>query len=99
MFRSLINQLTTLILISIFCLISSPAYSGDVGSLIEVTPTVNEYAFNVVKPILDSYGNKDRLSQLIKVSEVMTDPKLGVQTNTIEPGKFIIYDHYCPVNR
>ena len=92
MFRSLIDQLTTLILIFIFCLISSPAYSGDVGSLIEVTPTVNEYAFNVVKTILDSYRNKDRLSQLIKASEVMTDSKLGVQTNTIEPGKFIIYD-------
>jgi len=28
----------------------------------------------------------------LKVSEIITDPELGVQTNAIEPSKFIIYD-------
>jgi hypothetical protein len=92
MTKILIHQPVTLILISLFCLISSSAYSKDAGSLIEVTPTIKEYAFNVVKPILDSYDKKDRLSQLLKVSEIITDSELGVQTNAIEPSKFIIYD-------
>ena len=92
MTKNLISQLVTLILISLFCLIFSPAYSKNAGSLIEVTPTVKEYAFNVVKPILDSYSKKDELSQLLKVSEIIADSELGVQTNSIEPSKFIIYD-------
>ena len=53
---------------------------------------VKDYAFNVVKPVLDSYHKKDKLSQLVKVSEIITDSELGVQTNAIEPSKFIIYD-------
>lgn len=92
MIRNLISQLVTLILISLFCLIFTPAYSQDAGFLIGATPTVKAYAFNVVKPILDSYSKKDQLSQLLKVSEIITDSKLGVQTNAIEPSKFIIYD-------
>ncbi|GAB6905033.1 hypothetical protein JCM12296A_08670 [Desulfosarcina cetonica] len=92
MIKKLITQSVTLILISLFCLVVSPAYSKDAGSLIEVTPIVKEYAFNVVKPVLDSYGKKDKLSQLLKVSEIMTDHILGVQINTIEPRTFIIYD-------
>jgi hypothetical protein len=67
-------------------------YSKDAGSLIEVTPAVKEYAYNVVKPILDSYDKQDALSQLLKVSEIITDSELGVQTNAIEPSKYIIYD-------
>ena len=73
-------------------MVSSPAYSKDAGSLIEVTPIVKEYAFNVVKPILDSYSKKDKLSQLLKVSEIIANSEHGVQTNTIEPSTFIIYD-------
>jgi hypothetical protein len=92
MIKKLISQSFTLILISLFCLIFSPAYSKGAGSLIEVTPTVKGYAFNVVKPILDSYSKKDKLSQLLKVSEILTDAEIGVQTNAIEPSKFIIYD-------
>jgi len=92
MIKNPISQSVTLILISLFCLIFSPAYSKDAGSLIEVTPIVKEYAFNVVKPILDSYSKKDKLSQLLKVSKIITDSELGVRTNSIEPSKFIIYD-------
>lgn len=92
MIKNLINQSVALILVSLLCSIFSPAYSKDAGSLIEVTPTVKEYAFNVVKPILDSYNKKDKLSQLMKVSEIITDSKIGLQTNAVEPSKFIIYD-------
>ena len=86
------SQLVALILISHFCMVFSLAYAEGSGSLIEVTPIVEEYAFNVVKPNLDTYNKKDRLSQLLKVSEIMTDSELGVQVNAIEPSKFIIYD-------
>jgi hypothetical protein len=92
MIKKLISQLFTLILITFFCLIFSPAYSKDVGSLIEVTPVVKKYAFNAVKPNLDSFSKNDKLSQLLKVSEIITDSELGVQTYAIEPSKFIIYD-------
>lgn len=92
MIKKLISQSVTLILISLFCLIFSPAYAKDVGSLVEVTPAVKEYAFNVVKPVLDSYSKKDKLSQLLKVSEIITDSELGVRKNAIEPSTFIIYD-------
>jgi hypothetical protein len=64
----------------------------NTGSLVAATPAVKEYAFGVVKPILDSYDKKDRLSQLLKVSEIINDPKIGIQTNSIKPGTFIIYD-------
>lgn len=92
MIKKLICQSVTFILISLCYTVLSTAYSKDTGSLIEVTPIVKEYAFNVVKPILDSYNKKDLLSQLLKVSEIITDSDLGVQTNAIEPSKFIIYD-------
>ena len=87
-----IGQLVTLILVSLFCSFFSNAYSKDAGSLIAVTPTVKEYALNVVKPVLDAYGRKDELSRLLQLSKIITDPELGVQTNAIEPSKFIIYD-------
>ena len=92
MIKKLINQSVVLILVSLFCLVFTHAYSQNTGSLIEVTPIVEEYAYKVVKPILDSYDKKDKLSQLLKVSEIITDSKLGVQTNAIDPNKFIIYD-------
>ncbi len=90
--KKLINRIFLLVLIPLSCLISSPAFSEDTGSLIAVTPAIEEYAFNIIKPILESYSKKDTLSQLLKVSEIITDSELGVQTNAMEPSKFIIYD-------
>lgn len=87
-----IYQLIKAFLIVLICILSTPAYSSDAGSLISVTPEIENYACNVVKPVLDSYDKKDKLSQLLKVSEVITDPELGVQTNALEPGTFIVYD-------
>lgn len=85
--------------ISLFCflallliLLSFPASSKAVESLISVTPAIKAYALNTVKPVLDSYEKKDELSQLLKVSEIITDSKLGVHINAIEPGRFIIYE-------
>lgn len=92
MIKNTLRQLATLTLIFLFCSSFSNAYSKDEGSPIEVTPIVKKYAFNVVKPNLDAYGKKDTLSQLLKVSEIMTDSELGVHTNAIEPSTFIIYD-------
>ena len=92
MTQKILNQSVALILIFLYCSVVSPAYSKDAGSLIEVTPAVRAYAFNVVKPVLDFYDDKDELSQLSKVSEIITDPEIGVQINAIEPSKFIIYD-------
>jgi len=92
MIKNTLRELATLALIFLFCSIFSNAYSKDAGSLIEVTPIVKKYAFNVVKPNLDSYDKKDKLSQLVKVSEIISDSELGVQTNAIKPSKFIIYD-------
>ena len=92
MTKKSLGQLVRFISMFLFCSISLPAYATDAGSLIEVTPAVKEYAFNIVKPVLDSYGKQDELSQLLKVSQIITDPELGVQTNAIAPSKFIIYD-------
>ena len=87
-----INQICLFVLISLSCMIPSPAFSENAGSLIKITPAIEAYAFNVIKPALESYYKKDTLSQLLKVSQIITDSELGVQTNAIEPSKFIIYD-------
>ena len=92
MIKKPIHQIFLLVLILLFSSISSPAFSEDAESLIAVTPAIEEYALNVVKPILESYSKKNTLSQLLKVSEIIIDSELGVQTNAIEPSKFIIYD-------
>lgn len=92
MIKNVISQTVALILISLFCFVCTPAYSEASESLIAVTPAVKEYAFNVVKPILDSYSKKDKLSRLLKVSEIITDSEFGVQINAVKPSTFIIYD-------
>lgn len=70
---------------------SEPSSSTNI-SLIEVTPNVMEYASGIIKPVISSLPKKDKLSVLLKVSEVLRDPLLGIGTNTIAPGNFIIYD-------
>ena len=92
MIERAISIIFLLILIYLFILSSTLVFSQDTGSLIAVTPEIKEYALNVVKPVLISYNKKDKLSQLLKLSAIITDSKLGVQTNAIEPSTFIIYD-------
>lgn len=70
---------------------SGPPLSKNI-SLIEVTPNVTEYASGIVKPVISSLPKKDKLSVLLKVSEVLRDPLVGIDTNTIAPSNFILYD-------
>ncbi|EHP87341.1 hypothetical protein GeomeDRAFT_1427 [Geobacter metallireducens RCH3] len=57
-----------------------------------VTPAVMDYAVNTVKPVLDASPDKDRLSQLLKVVDVLKDPKMGVDVNRIAPDAYFIYN-------
>lgn len=61
-------------------------------SLIQVTPDVTEYAYSTVKPVIASHPEKDRLSLLLKVSEILNDPVTGIGKNKIAPDDFMIYD-------
>ena len=70
----------------------APVLSDDQSSLIEVTPGVLEYATGTVKPLIDSHPKRDKLSLLLKVADILIDPKTGIHTNSMEPGDFIIYD-------
>jgi len=76
----------------LFVISSTIVFSDDDVSLLEVTPAIRDYAINSVKPILDSYARKDKLSLLLKISEILIDPKIGVHTNGIKPSNYIIYD-------
>ncbi len=80
------------IFVLILVFYSRPAFTKDDVSLLEVTPTIRDYAINTVKPVLDSYSKKDKLSQFLKVSAVLIDPEIGIHTNEIKPSKYIIYD-------
>ncbi len=60
--------------------------------LIEVTADIREYADGTVRPIITSYSKKDRLSLLLKVSEILNDPVTGISANKIAPGDYIVYD-------
>lgn len=80
-------------LLIFFCVfVSTTAFSSEDSSLIEVTPGIREYAVGTVKPVLDSCSQKDRLSLLLKVCDVLIDPKIGIHTNEIKPSTYIIYD-------
>jgi len=68
------------------------AFSDEHPSPIQVTPAIREYAISTVKPALDACEEKDPLSLLLKVSEVLTDPETGVHKNAVNPGRFMIYD-------
>lgn len=83
----------SVLLLIFFCVfISTTAFSSEDASLIEVTPGIREYAIGTVKPVLDSCSEKDRLSLLLKVCDVLIDPELGIHTNEIKPSTYIIYD-------
>jgi hypothetical protein len=92
MIHKLLKYLSLLLLIFILVLPSVPAFSKDTVSLVDVTPEVIEYATGTVKPILDSFSTTDRLSLLLKVSDILIDPEAGVQINSINPGTYIVYD-------
>jgi hypothetical protein len=90
LFKSKKYFFSTLVLI--FVSSSTLAFSNDDVSLIQVTPDIRDYAVNTVKPVLDSYARKDKLSLLLKISDILIDPEIGVHTNGIKPSNYIIYD-------
>lgn len=72
--------------------IQSLKHKNKKEELIEVTPDIKDYVSNVVKPILDSYPEKDKLSVLIKVSNILIDESAGVNIHSINPKSYIFYD-------
>lgn len=80
-------------LISFSCAASPPQSSiKDNESLVEVTPDVMEYVSQTVSPVIAAYPKKDKLSVLLKISEILIDPEIGVDVNRIKPSTYIIYD-------
>ena len=59
----------------------SDVAARDMELRLAVTPAVMDYAVNTIKPVLDASPDKDRLSQLLKVVDVLKDPKTGVDAN------------------
>jgi hypothetical protein len=83
---------TFLILISLCVFSPRFSFSEQELSLLSVTPRIREYAINTVEPVLDSCAKRDRLSVLLKISDILISSELGIHTNEIEPSTFIIYD-------
>lgn len=81
-----------LMLVLFFVISSTLAFSNDDVSLLEVTPGIRDYTINTVKPVLDSYARKDKVSLLLKISDILIDPEEGVHINGIKPSNYIIYD-------
>ena len=79
------------IMITICLSTVSPAFSEDKESLLKVTPSIMEYSVNTVKPVLDSSPKRDKLSLFLKVVDILTDPKIGVGANQVNPREYFIY--------
>jgi hypothetical protein len=92
------NYISKLFYLFIFCISFSCAASPPPSSikdnkpLVEVTPDVMEYVSHTVSPVIAAYPKKDKLSLLLKVSEILIDPEIGVDVNRIKPSTYIIYD-------
>ena len=79
-------------LINAACLIvATPAFSEDSESMLTVTPAIMEYSVNTVKPILDSSPDRDKLSLLLKVVDILNDSKTGIHSNQIKPNDYFTY--------
>ena len=87
-----LKALLSLLVWILLCSYVTPAFSNEHGSLIGVTPGVREYATHTVKPDLDNCTKKDRLSLLLKVSDVLIHSETGIQKNAIDPSTYMIYD-------
>ena len=92
------NNITVLLTILFAVLLCSTAsvqslkHNDSKENLIEVTPVVKDYAFNIVKPVLDTHPEKDKLSGLIKISNILIDESTGANKNSIKPSRYIYYD-------
>ena len=72
--------------------VQSSNHDNSKDNLIEVTPIVQDYASDVVKPVLYSYPKNDELSVLIKISKTLADKNIGVNINSIKPSSYIYYN-------
>lgn len=70
---------------------ASPAFPQSQEAMLDVTPSVVEYATKTVKPALDACEKRDVLSLLLKVSEVLHDPEKGISLNKIPPSDYFVY--------
>lgn len=70
---------------------SSNTRPNEIESRLDVTPIIMEYAVKTVKPILDSSPDRDQLSLLLKVVDILRDPKTGIDANHIAPDDYFIY--------
>lgn len=92
------KYLSKLFYLFIFCVFfscaASPHFSSnkDNESLVEVTPNIREYVSHTVSPVIAAYPKNDKLSLLLKVSEILHDPQIGIDVNRIDPSTYIIYD-------
>ena len=55
-----------LLIVVVAIMFSFPAYPREKESLLTVTSSVMKYSINTVKPVLDSYPQKDELSVPVK---------------------------------
>lgn len=60
--------------------------------LLAVTPGVKQYAQKIFLLRLDDMRGQDRLAQLLLVSKTLIDPQAGVSTNSMAPGKYMVYN-------
>ncbi|MGA1864879.1 MAG: hypothetical protein ACMUHX_07445 [bacterium] len=74
--------------------LSIPSIADKEVSLLKITPDIMDYAIGTVKPVLDSYPKKDKLSLLLKVSDILIDPKTGINVNKINPSDLILFDKF-----
>ena len=74
------------------CMFSIPVHSWGNESLLEVTSNVVKYSNETVKPLLDCYSQKDPLSTLLKVVDIIHDPEIGLHSNQMSPSDFFIFE-------
>lgn len=86
------NILPLALVLALVCAFSFAAHAEEKDSLLAVTTNVMDYSITTVRPILDSSRNKDTLSLLLKVVEVLRDPIDGVDLNQVNPQHFFMYD-------
>ena len=67
----------------------TPAYDEP---LLAVTPAVAEYSIATVSPLLEPNTGRDTLTQLLRVSNILTDPTNGIGIHRIDPVRYMVYD-------
>ena len=85
------HRLISALSLLIFLFASSP-HADETDSLLAVTPAIRTYATQTVDPMLTLMPDKDKLSLLIRTSEILNDPQTGISVNRIKPSYFMIYD-------